>query len=154
MKNIEPALLAATLLAAANLHAQGIPPAGQDDYLRLTAAMQAAQAAAYRAGDESLDCGEIVAEIQSTVDDPAYQAYIAESGAAAQQELALMQNPYAAAQPSPAQAQQAMAAQQAQTEKVIAVMPQVMRMQRLVELAAIKACDWTPPGISVDATDP
>ena len=155
----------ALLLAGTFVQAQSIPtpvpgavPGPDQQYQRMQTEMQSAQATAYRPGDDALDCDAIVAEIQSTIEDPAYQAYIAESGAAAQRDLALMQNPYAAAPQSPAQAQlaaqQRVAAQQAQSERLITLMPLIMRMQRLAELAVIKACDWAPPGMSDDATDP
>ena len=153
-------MLAAALLASTAAYPQGTVPGvpgvapGQQpgyaqDYQQMMVAMQSAQAAAQRPGDESLDCDAIVSEINAGIEHPAYQAYMAEAAAAAQRELALMQNPQAAPVQTPAQAQlaaqQAVAAQQAQTERLIAVMPLMMRMQRLAELATLKACDWNPP---------
>lgn len=74
-----------------------------DTYANLTTAMEAAQAQAVHPGDEALTCDELQAEIVTTMQDPAVQSVVAESGAVGQDQM----NQFNAAQ-SQARAQMGM----------------------------------------------
>jgi hypothetical protein len=146
-------------------------PAGMQNYEAMVASLEAAQAAASRPGDERLSCDDLQAQVTEAMNDPAIAAWTATAGAAAQQELAAIQaaqdaataaqtgasiagafipggNAAAmAAAVAQAQAAQARGAQHMQQrlqqmEQITTIMPQLMRGQRLVELAVMKNCDW------------
>jgi hypothetical protein len=135
-------------------------------YTDLQAALEAAQAAANRPGDASLDCDALDASVKH----PAVESYIAKSGAAAKQQQAAMDaaKGRAATQTAltlfgslvpggaalglagtaaMAQSQQIEAAQNIQqrmqqAQGMIGIMPQMMRGQRVIELAQARNCDW------------
>jgi hypothetical protein len=158
------AVLSATTAPA---HAQITGP----NYTDLQAGLEAAQAAANRPGDASLGCEALENELVTAVNEPAVQAYIAKSGAAAQEQAAALNaaRGRAAAQSAltlfsslvpggataghaagaaQAQAQQAQAAanmqqRMQQAQEMIGIMPQMMRGQRVIELAQQKNCDWS-----------
>jgi len=77
------AVLSATTAPA---HAQITGP----NYTDLQAGLEAAQAAANRPGDASLGCEALENELVTAVNEPAVQAYIAKSGAAAQEQAAAL----------------------------------------------------------------
>lgn len=143
-------------------------------YQQMQSELEAAQANALRPGDESLDCEALSAELVATVQQPAVQSYVARSGAAAQARAAALSKAstgmaarsaltlfgslvpggawiahgVGAAQ---AQAQQAQAAGQIeqrmrQAQEMMTIMPQLMRGQRLIELAQSRACPWLAEG--------
>lgn len=163
-----------TLLAASALHAQ-VPqmptPPGMRDPQAMLKAMEAAQAAAHRPGDEALSCAQLEKMIHAAVQDPAFQAYLQASAAAAQRELAAQQ-PTAAEMAAKARAtaaastvpgasaahlyasavenQARVAAGQArlqsmvtQSDEAMRFMPLILRAQRLVELGVARHCAWT-----------
>lgn len=157
----------AILFVGATAAAQILPPetAIPQDYQQVIADYEAAAAAARRPGDESLGCEAIQAEIQATMASPELAEYFATTGAAAQRDLAAMQSAQAAVLGAPAPGPGtpgqpavslppagALAAQAAtsqrladharQMEQLSAIMPLLMRSQRLTELAVLKGCDW------------
>ena len=136
----------------------------------LEAALAAAQAQAARPGDESLDCEALQGELVAAAKDPAVQAHVSKSGAVAQEKIAAMNRASAlvaaqaaltifsamvpggawlgqAAASAQLPAQQAQAAQNLeqsveQAREMMTIMPQIMRGQRVIELAQARACDW------------
>ena len=144
------------------------PAHAQVNHMELGAAMQAAQAQAVRPGDESLDCDALETELTNLTSDPALQARAEASGAAARQRAAAasgqsagaaaamtlfssmvpggdMAGLAAAAAQAPGQQAQAAATMQArmqQMQSMMATLPQMMRGQRVVELAQGRKCDW------------
>ncbi len=136
----------------------------------LESALQKAQTAAYRPGDESLSCEKLESELVVVVKDPALQSHVAKSGAVAQEKIAAMnaasQNMaaqsaltiFSSIVPGGAWAGQAAAAAQLpaqrmqtarnieqamlQAQEMIGVMPQIMRGQRVLELAQARDCAW------------
>jgi hypothetical protein len=150
-------------VAAVAIGAQAIPK----EYAEMAAAMQAAQARAMRPGDEALPCAALEKELVSSMNAPAIQAYSEKSAAAAQKHATTAEKtkgpmtPQAAAAlaaslgagggfptglaASPDLATQAQVAQKLQAEQMkqmIPVMPQIMRSQRLTQLAFVKQCTW------------
>lgn len=131
-----------------------VPPAIAD-YQDMMVQYEAAQAAAHRPGDEALACDAIRTELEATVNNPAVQEYVASSSEQAQRDMAYAQAAMAAAVPAttnptvptvdPLAAERA-AAHAQQLEQLNAIMPLIMRAQRLSELAALKACDWLSEG--------
>lgn len=136
----------------------------------LESTLQAAQAAANRPGDESLDCEALQNELFANAKHPAVQSRIATAGAWAQDKQAAM-NPmggemttqgaltlfgglvpggdYAAIAAARAQApmQQAQVARNLQqstrmAQDMMGILPQMMRGQRVVELARARNCAW------------
>ena len=139
-----------------------VPP-GVTDYQDMLAQYEATQAAAHRPGDEVLACDAIRTELEATVNSPAMQDYITSASEQAQRDMEYMQQaqaelvgvtpgvPATTVPPVPAadpavQAAERVQAHQQQVEKLTAVMPLLMRAQRLSELAALKACDWLSEG--------
>ena len=154
----------ALLASAASLRAQP-----QANYMELGAALQAAQAQASRPGDASLDCSGLEKELTAAANDPALQAHVQASGDAAQERAAAASRGAAggtsaavtlfssivpggamaglAADAAKAQAQQAEAAANMQTrmqqmQAMLPVLPQLMRGQRILELAQAHQCPW------------
>jgi hypothetical protein len=162
-------------VAAVGVGAQAVPK----EYAEMAAAMQAAQARAMHPGDESLPCAALEKELVSSMNDPAIQAYAGKSAAAAQKNATAADKSKAPMTPQAAAAfaaafgagggglppglaargdlaAQAQAAQKLQAEQMkamIPIMPQMMRSQRIIQLAAVKQCAWmfgagafAPPG--------
>ncbi len=155
-----------TVVLAAACAAPRAPDPGVN-HMDLHAAMQAAQASAARPGDQSLSCEALQAELGETMKHPSIQSF---TDAAAQQAAPVTATPGAGAPATAASAMlgsmvpgvdaaatAAMAAQapamQAQTQanvqaraqqaqSMTAVLPQMMRGQRLIELAQQRNCDW------------
>jgi len=156
-----------TLFLAAACAAPRAPDPGADPTLELHAAMQSARAAAARPGDQSLSCEALQTELGETMKHPAIQSF---TDAAAQQAAPVTGAPgggtpagaasallgavlpgadaastAAMAAQAPAMQAQTQAnvqarAQQAQT--MTAMLPQMMRGQRLIELAQARNCEW------------
>ena len=122
MQRISAPAFAAVLLASAPLSAQLVPPQGvpgvSPEYQRMLTELAATQASARRPGDESLSCEAIEAELAAITADPAFRAYMANAGAAAQRPQE----------------------QGHQAELLAAIMPKLMRNQQLVQLAIAKQC--------------
>jgi hypothetical protein len=155
------------LIVAAACASPRAPDPGANPGMELHAAMQSAQAAASRPGDQSLSCEALQAELGETMKDPAIQSF---TDSAAQQAAPVTGAPGAGAPGGAASAllgsvlpgvdaasTAAMAAQapamQAQTQANVqaraqqaqamtAMLPQMMRGQRLIELAQARNCDW------------
>jgi hypothetical protein len=160
--------VAALTCAVSSISAQAIPK----EYAEMAAAMQAAQVRAMRPGDEALGCPALEKELVSSMNDPAIQAYAGKSAAAAQKNATAAEKSKAPMTPqaaaalaasfgavgglppglaaSPGLAAQAQAAQKVQAEQMkqmIPVMPQMMRSQRIIQLAAVKQCAWMFGGV-------
>ena len=122
MQRIYAPSFVASLLASAPLSAQLVPlqgvPGVPPEYQRMLTELQAAQPSASRPGDANLSCEAIEAELAAITGDPAFQAYIANAGAAAQRPQE----------------------QARQAELLAAIMPRLMRNQQLVRLAIAKQC--------------
>jgi hypothetical protein len=144
----------------------------------MMAAQASAQAAAVHPGDEALSCEALQTEMQTTMNDPAVKAAIAENGATAQAQMNKAKAAQAGAMAGVAgtaalgvassfipglswfsqgamMAQQAgMAAQAKESNRTMSqmsanmtsIMPQMMRGQRIYELAAAKKCAFLNQG--------
>jgi hypothetical protein len=147
------------------------------DFERMQTAMVAAQAAANRPGDEALSCEALQKQFMPILNTPAVQAYTAKyTAAAAQQQKAMATAPakpaakpqtpaalmsglmpaggwaglMAAQSQAPGQTAQmapSLEKMKQQMNDVLVIMPQLMRAQRLVELAMVGKCQWlqAPP---------
>ena len=128
-------------VGAAAIEAQTLPK----EYAEMAAAMQSAQARAVRAGDEALPCSALEKELVSSMNAPAIQAYADKSAAAAQKQAT---PPDKTKAPMTPQAAAALAASLGagggaeQMKQLIPIMPQIMRSQRLMQLAVVKQCTW------------
>jgi hypothetical protein len=134
-------------------------------------AMAAAEAGAKRPGDEKMSCEDLQKEFLEAANNPQLRAAVARGGEQAQKDMQKM-NEAAAAQIAlgtamsaagsvpggdwmttgaamaqnakmMAQAQQHLKERRAQGEDFKASLPQMMRGQRLFELAQAKNCEWT-----------
>jgi hypothetical protein len=140
----------------------------------LQSALEKAQAAAYRPGDESLGCEALETELVAVARDSAVQSHVAKWGAEAQRKMAAMNAAAAGAAGASAvtffssvlpgggwaaqaagaaqlPAQRAQAAhniEQAmqQAREMMGIMPQMMRGQRVIELARSRDCPWVREG--------
>lgn len=156
------------VLSAMTAPARAQTPAST--YTDLQAGLEAAQAAANRPGDAALGCDALEKELVASVKHPAVESYMAKSGAAAQQQMAAMNaaKGRAATQTAltlfgslvpggaglglagtaaMAQSQQLEAARNIeqrmqQAQEMIGIMPQMMRGQRVIELAQARNCEW------------
>lgn len=145
-------------------------------YGELQSSLEAAQAGAIRAGDESLSCEALESELVATVKQPAVQSYVAKSGAAAQERAAALNTGPSltatrsaltlfssivpggawaghAAGAAQAQAQQAQATsniqqRMQQAQEIMGIIPYLMRGQRVIELAQARNCAWLREGLS------
>jgi hypothetical protein len=148
------------------------------DYQAMMKAMETAQAEANRPGDEKLGCEELESQFTELMNDPALKARIEAAGAAAQGDMSTVAAAQgavaastaasAAASMTPggqwaalaaavgqAQAAQAAAAarsgQQAELAKAaLEMLPQLLRGERLINLASVKKCEWAA-GIDLNA---
>ncbi|HEX5786615.1 MAG TPA: hypothetical protein VFY03_00435 [Woeseiaceae bacterium] len=153
------------LFAAAAGNAQAVAPPVPDyavDYQQMVAEYETTQATAVRPGDENLGCDALENELTAIVNDPAFRSYIETAGAAAERDMALVQNAQAAmvsgvspaALPSMPRVSAADRVQEQarQAETLSALMPKIFRAQRVNELAVLQACDWlgegTMPGVN------
>ena len=135
----------------------------------MQSSLAAAEAAANRPGDESLGCEALQAELVANAKDPAVQSYVAKSGAIAQDKLAAMNAAagmgtqaamtimssvvpggawagygasVAQAEAGKAQAARNMQQQMQLAQAMMTIMPQMMRAQRVIELAQRRDCQW------------
>jgi hypothetical protein len=163
MTNSRSTILVLALIAvAAVAHGQ--------DYQAMAQAMEKAQADAAKPGDDKLTCEQLEEQLVAVTQDPAFQAHVEAAGAEAQQKQAAIEAgksqmamqklrtvmmamvpgaamPGMAAAQAQAQAQGANATKQVadrmqQAQRMMALMPMVMRGQRVVELASAKKCEW------------
>jgi hypothetical protein len=176
-----PGVIAA-LCAASIGRAQTSP----NDMKAMMAAMESAQKAANHPGDAAMSCEVLEKELVATMNGPAVQGFAVKSGAAAQKDYDALQkgngtmaaqmamtmasafvpgaaSAQLAAAQAQAPAQAAQAAQRVQQRAVqmndlVAILPQLMRGQRVIELAATKQCPWmagaVPPGVNPFAAQP
>ena len=146
------------------------------DYQAMAQAMEKAQADASKPGDDKLTCEQLQDQLVTVTQDPAFQGYVEAAGADAQKKqeamkaaegriavercrtllMAVMPGaamPGMAAAQAQAQAQGANAMNQAaarmqQMEKMMPLLPSIMRGQRVVELAVAKRCEWAESAVS------
>jgi hypothetical protein len=181
-------MLIVTFAALASSAGAQVMPVPAIDPVDFESKMTAAMASANKPGDPGMGCDAIQKELVGMARDPAVQAAAARQGAAAQQQIAKLNEASVAAAGAaaagtaaaqmamgfasafapamagamvvpgmaaagPTQAQmRAMQAQAAvsqqvvmtQMQEMVKIMPQVMRAQRLVELAATRKCEWAP----------
>jgi hypothetical protein len=154
--------------AGAQLPPQFAAPGTPKEYQELMVAMTAAQAKANRPGDDAMTCPAIEKELLTSVNDPAIQTYAAKAaGIAEKQAIA------ATGSKAPTTAQGALAllgglgagdalsggmaaplAGVAQMKALLPIMPQMMRAQRLVGLAAMRSCPWIFGAYAGDVAPP
>ena len=166
-------LIAATFVHG-ELHAQTITspanPGVPQDPQAMTAAMDAAKAAAARPGDDALSCEQLQEEFGAAANDPAMQAKVQAGGEQAQKDMAAMEQAQsqianqtattvagsvvpgasmgamaataANAEAAKARGAEHMQSRMAQSTEMMATLPTLMRGQRLMELAVAKKCDW------------
>ena len=148
----------------------GAAQAQTPNYEAMNQAMEKAQAEASKPGDDQLDCAQLEAQLMAVTQDPQFRSYYEAAGAKARKEQAAMEAakgqvalqsfrtvmmatvpgaafPGMASAQAQAQAQGAagmkdMTARARQTEKMIALLPTIMRGQRVIELAIAKKCAW------------
>jgi hypothetical protein len=136
----------------------------------MEATLAAAQTAANRPGDASLTCDALQTELVETANHSAVQSYVARSGAAVQERSAASSAAAASvatqtaltlfssivpggawvgfganvAQAEAQRAQSAINIQQhmQQAQEMMGIMPQLMRGQRVIELAQARNCAW------------
>jgi hypothetical protein len=136
----------------------------------MMADMEKAQAAAIKPGDEKLSCDQLESELVAVTQDPEFQGFVQATGDEAEKRQAEMKLPKsqvaaltlrsALMATMPGAAFPGMAAAQAdamakgaksmsdmqsrmqRTQKLAALMPKLMRGQRVIELAAGKSCEW------------
>lgn len=136
----------------------------------LQSALAAAEAAANRPGDESLGCDALQSELVATAKDPAVQSFVAKSGAIAQEKMAAMNAAAAGmgaqaamtimssvmpgggwagyganvaqAEAAKVQAGRNMQQMMQQAQEMMTIMPQMMRGQKVIELAQRRDCQW------------
>lgn len=156
------ALLAFGLLRA--------PAAVAQDPQAMMQAMERAQAAASKPGDDKLTCDQLEEQVIAVAQDPALREHIAAAGASAQKDQAAMDaakgkvavqairtafmsivpggampgmmSAQAGAQAQGAQAASRVQSRMADGPKMMALMPTLMRGQRVIELGAAKGCEW------------
>ena len=144
-------------------------------YLDLQAGLESAQAAANRPGDAALGCDALEKELVASVKHPAVESYVAKSGEAAKQQQAAMNaakgrvatqtaltlfgslvpggagggrgGPPAHAHTHQLANAHNIQQRMQQAQEMIAIMPQMMRGQRVIELAQARNCDWLPAGL-------
>ena len=150
--------LAALLLAGCVM--PGMPgtgatmgPGGPDaaEAARMNADMQQAQAAAAaqasRPGDDKMDCAAIQAELMAQMRDPKFQAAVASMGGKAQSSKAIQDSAMASGkQASQKDIDTANANRTGMVGDISTMMPQIMRGQRLNELATAKNCAFLKQG--------
>lgn len=141
------------------------------DYQAMMQAMEKAQSEASKPGDDKLTCEQLEKQLIAVAQDSELQAYMKVAGASAQADQEAMKKAAAgpramqtlrtafmamvpggaaagmASAQAQAQAQGAQAAGRVQTrmeqaKQLTALMPKLMRGQRVVELAAAKKCEW------------
>jgi hypothetical protein len=157
MKRIATGILATGLaaLVLAGCVMPGMPgmggatmgPGGMNaaEAAQMSASMQQAQAAgaaqASRPGDDKMDCAAIQAELMAQMQDPTFKAAMASMGAKAQGTKAIQDSAMASGkQASQKDIDTSQANMKGMSGDVTTMMPQIMRGQRLNELATAKKC--------------
>jgi hypothetical protein len=168
MKPQHLVLILALLTGCAVSRGPAMPAGG--DYQAMAKGMESAQAGADRPGDQNLTCDELQEQVIAVARDPAFLARVEASGAQAEKDAAQTQIgkgeitarsaatmiasmvPGAAMghmvasaaenQAKGAEAQARMQSRMAEGQEMMAFMPQLMRGQRLIELAAARKCEW------------
>ena len=148
----------------------GVAQKQELNHAELMARMEAAQAAASRPGDTTMNCDQLEKELVTAANDPALLAYVGRSGAVAKQQMeastaasgrvatqtamtimsAVVPGAAMAGMPgmvAQGEAQKAAAAgnisqHMQQAQEFLAFLPQMMRGQRIIELAQARKCDW------------
>ena len=167
MRRLLPIAAFLAALAIGNAPAQTPATMGRD----LQAALDAAQAASIRPGDEAMPCDALERELVAVAKDPALQAYVAASGTAAQKQVDAMNAGLAgriatqtaitvigavvpggdwlshSAAVAQGEAQRVQAEghiqrRMQQAQGMLAILPQMMRGQRVLELAQARDCGW------------
>jgi hypothetical protein len=154
----------ALALFAGSAWAQG------QDYQAMAKAMEQAQADAIKPGDEKLSCEQLEEQLISLTQSPEFQAQVEAGAAEAQKQQAamnvakgqialqtfrtvIMTTMPGAAMPGMASAQSQAMAQGAQSmeqtkqrmeqaQKMMGLLPMLMRGQRVIELGSGKKCEW------------
>jgi hypothetical protein len=151
-----------------------LPALAQDpaQYQKLAEAMEKAEREAVRPGDEKLDCPALERQLVAEVTAPSFQAFIARSGRQAEQDMARTRvdpakmtaqaavTAFAALAPgggwmglaaatgqaagAQVQATQNIQQRMQQANEMVQILPQLMRGQRVIELAQARKCDWAP----------
>jgi hypothetical protein len=163
-------LAMALLTAGAPSYGQAVTPGAPHDYESIVKSMEKAQADASQPGDEQLTCPQLQEQLVVIAQDPAFVAHVKAAGIAAEQDIAQMQVsqgeiaaksaatimastvPGAAMghmtasaaenQAKVAQGAARLQSRMAQGMQMMAFMPQLMRGQRLIELATARKCEW------------
>jgi hypothetical protein len=176
-------MLKTLVTIAVFLTARGIADAqpSPNDMKAMMAALESAQKTASRPGDAAMNCEVLEQELVTTVNGPAIQAFVEKNGAAAQKDYEALKKGQASmtgqmaasiaasllpgadfAQLAAAQAQAPLQAAQAaqrvesratQFSELMTILPQLMRGQRVIELAVMKRCAWTA-GAGLDRSAP
>lgn len=162
--------MVALLTVGALSYGQAVMPGGQQDYQAMMKSMEKAQAEANQPGDERLSCDQLQQQVVGIAQDPAFVAHVKAAGIAAEKDMAQMQvaqseiaaksaativasmvpgaamgHMMANAAENQAKVAQGAARVQArmdQGQQMMALMPKLMRAQRLVELATVRRCEW------------
>lgn len=144
-------------------------------FQNLANGLDKAQREAVREGDERLDCPALEQQLIAAVTAPPVQDYIAKSGERAQQDMARAQpDPArmtaqaaltafsslvpggawvgfmaAAGQAAGMQMQAAQNVEQRmqQANEMVKILPQLLRGQRVIELAQARQCEWVPADV-------
>ena len=152
------------------LLAAGSAGAQMQDYQAMEQALAKAQADASKPGDDKLTCDQLQEQLVAVTQDPQFQAHAETAGAdalkqqqamkAAEGQVAVqkfrtvmmavmpgagfpgMASAQAQAQARGAAGMSQMADRMKQTQQMMAMMPLVMRGQRVIELATAKKCEW------------
>jgi hypothetical protein len=110
-------------------------------------AQAAASAQASRPGDDKMDCPAIQAELMAQMQDPKFQAAMASMGGKAQSSKAIQDSAMASGkQASQKDIDTSHANMKGMAGDVTTMMPQIMRGQRLNELATAKKCAFLKQG--------
>lgn len=111
---------------------------------RMNADMQQAQASAAaqasRPGDETMDCAAIQAELMAQMQDPTFKAALGNMTAGAQDQKARQDAAMASGKAKAGDAESSAAFTKNTSTSLTTMMPQIMRGQRLNELATAKKC--------------
>jgi hypothetical protein len=170
MKPQSIVLVIALLTAGAPSYGQAVTPNLPQDYQSMMKSMERAQAEANQPGDQQLTCTQLQEQIVVIAQDPAFVAHVKAAGIAAQQDMAQMQVPQgeiaaksaatmiastvpgaamghmaagvADNQAKIAQGAERVQARMAQGQQMMALMPKLMRGQRLIELGTARKCEW------------
>jgi hypothetical protein len=148
MQRLMILVLSAALLVGTKVGAQTLaPPELPAEYQKVVTDYSNSQTGAQRSGDERLGCGEPEKQMIAVVNDPAMRAYAKSTASMAQNAAARQSSAQATTGMGQTKAQQMQMAQNqqqlaAQMKGVEAVMPKMIRVQRLAELAEMKNCGW------------